>query len=231
MEKTVEKETKDPEELVEAKIQFYKSQSKLFDEQARKEMNIAIQHELAADEAKRLHDEVMSSNNQNRFYDYVGPVTTDSTEKAMQTLSRWKRQSSEQITIRISSPGGNVLDGLALYDFIVGLKNSGIHVRTVVLGVAASMAAVLLQAGSTRVVGPNARILIHEVSGGSQGKLSELKDEAKFFESLNEQLYTILSERAKMTAKEIGTKAKRVDWWLNSKEILDRGFADEVGIQ
>lgn len=224
-----EEEVTNPE-LVEARIEYYKSQAKLFEHQANKEKNIAVQHELAANEAKRLHEEVMSSNHQNRFYDYVGPVTADSTEKAMQTLSRWKRQSNDPITIRISSPGGNVLDGLALYDFIVGLKNSGIKVRTVVLGVAASMAAVLLQAGSTRIVGPNARILIHEVSGGSTGKLSDLKDETKFFDSLNEQLYAILAERATMTPKEIGAKAKRVDWWLASKEIIDRGFADEIGI-
>lgn len=218
-------------ELIEAKIHLYKQQSKLFEKQAAKEHSIAVQHDLAAQEAQRLHEEVMSSNTQNRFYDFVGPVSADSTERAMQTLSRWKRQSNDPITIRISSPGGNVLDGLALYDFIVGLKNSGIEVKTVVLGVAASMAAVLLQAGSTRVVGPNARILIHEVSGGSQGKLSDLKDEAKFFESLNDQLYTILAERAKMSSKEIASKAKRVDWWLNSKEILDKGFADLCGIE
>lgn len=228
-------ENKDKEltspDLIEAKINFYKSQSKLFEKQAAKEHSIAVQHELAADEAKRLHEEVMSSNTQNRFYDFVGPVSADSTERAMQTLSRWKRQSSDPITIRISSPGGNVLDGLALYDFIVGLKNSGIEVKTVVLGVAASMAAVLLQAGSTRVVGPNARILIHEVSGGSQGKLSDLKDEAKFFESLNDQLYTILAERAKMSSKEIATKAKRVDWWLGASEVIAKGFADQLGIE
>lgn len=210
---------------------YFKAQATLMAAQTLKENFITKQHEFAADEAQRLHDTIISSNDQNRLYDYIGPISTTTTEVCMQTLGRWKRQSKKPITIRISSPGGSVIDGLALYDFIEGIKASGISVRVVVLGIAASMAGVLLQAGNVRVVGPNARFLIHEIAGGSIGKLSDMEDETKLYKSLNEQLYDLLAKRSKMTRKEIELKAKRRDWWMNSAEVVDNGFADEVGYE
>lgn len=217
--------------LVEAKIQYYKAQAAHLVEQTRKEGFIANQHELAAKEGARMYEEQITMNIQNRFYDFVGIVDARSTEQAMQILSRWQRQSAAPITVRISSPGGSILEGLAFYDFLLGLRQGGLEIRTVALGMAASMAAVLLQAGSTRVVGPNARLLIHELASEQSGalKLSEMQDNADFFKILNENLYGILAERSIMNAKEISRAATRKDWWLTSKEILEKGFADEIG--
>lgn len=218
-------------ENLNAEANYFKAQSALIAAQTKKEDYIAKQHEFAADEAKRLHDTIQHSNEQNRVYDYIGPINTQSTEVCMQNLSRWKRQSKDTITIRISSPGGSVIDGLALYDFIGGIKASGIPVRVVVLGIAASMAGVLLQAGDVRVVGPNARFLVHEISGGSIGKLSDLEDETKLYKALNDQLYDLLAARSKMTRKEIEAKAKRRDWWMNASEVITNGFADIIGYE
>lgn len=220
-------------EKLTAEAGYFKAQATLMAAQTKKEDFIAKQHEFAADEAQRLHDTIISSNDQNRLYDYIGPVSTTTTETCMQTLGRWKRQSKNPITIRISSPGGSVIDGLALYDFIEGIKASGINVRVVVLGIAASMAGVLLQAASDhgRVVAPNARFLIHEIAGGTIGKLSDMEDETKLYKSLNEQLYDLLSRRSKMTRKEIEVRAKRRDWWQSAREALDAGFADEIGYE
>jgi ATP-dependent Clp endopeptidase proteolytic subunit ClpP len=214
-----------------AEASYFKAQATLIAAQTRKEDYISKQHEFAADEARRLHDTIQHSNDQNRVYDYIGPINTNTTETCMGTLSRWKRQSKESITIRVSSPGGSVIDGLALYDFIEGIKASGITVRVVVLGIAASMAGVLLQSASEgcRVVGPNARFLIHEISGGSIGKLSDIEDETKMYKNLNDQLYDLLAKRSKMTRREIELKAKRKDWWMNSKECIVSGFCDIIG--
>lgn len=216
-----------------AEAGYFAAQAKLIEVQTKKEDFIAKQHEFAADEARRLHDTITSSNDQNRVYDYIGPVSTTTTENCMATLGRWKRQSKDPIIIRISSPGGSVIDGLALYDFIEGIKAYGINVRVVVLGIAASMAGVLLQAASVngRVVGPNARFMIHEISGGSIGKLSDMEDETKMYKSLNEQLYDLLAKRSKMSRQEIGLKAKKRDWWMDAKQALEAGFADEVGFE
>src|ERR1700694_4628799 len=217
--------------LVQAEIERIGAETLYLRAQTRKEDYIAKQHEFAADEARRLHDTIRNSNDQNRVYDYIGPINTQSTEVCMQNLSRWKRQSKDTITIRISSPGGSVIDGLALYDFIGGIKASGIPVRVVVLGIAASMAGVLLQAGDVRIVGPKARFLVHEIRGGSIGKLSDLEDETKLYKALNDQLYDLLAARSKMTRKEIELKAKRRDWWMDAKTVLDLGFCDEIGYE
>lgn len=216
-----------------AEAGYFNAQATLMAAQTRKEDFIAKQHEFAADEARRLHDTIRNSNDQNRVYDYIGPVSTTTTEGCMSTLGRWRRQSKDPITIRISSPGGSVIDGLALYDFIEGIKVSGINVRVVVLGIAASMAGVLLQAASDggRVVGPNARFMIHEISGGSIGKLSDMEDETKMYKSLNEQLYDLLAKRSKMSRQEIGLKAKKRDWWFTAAEAVNTGFADIVGYE
>lgn len=218
--------------LIEAKIEHFKALTKLTEEQAEKEKHIAAQHRMAVEEGKKLAREQETSNLQNRFYDFVGPVTMSATETAMQVLSRWRRQNNDPITIRISSPGGNVLDGLALYDFLLGLRKANIEVRIVVLGMAASMAAILLQAGTVRVVGPNSRILIHEVgSEGIGGKLSDLQEATEFFKTLNEHVYQILAERSKLSVAEISRRAKKKDFWLTAKDIVEKGFADEVGFE
>jgi len=219
--------------VIEARVAYYNAQTKLADEQARKERFIADQHEISAKEATKLFTETTSQNIHNRVYDFIGVVHGDTTERAIQTLSRWRRQSSDPITVRISSPGGSVIDGLAFYDFLLGLKKSGIEVRTVVLGIAASMATILLQAGTYRVVGPNSRILIHEIQAESEGKLSlsEMEDQTKLFEIINQNLYSILAERSTVPVKEIQTKAKRRDWWLSAEEIVKKGFADTIGFE
>jgi ATP-dependent Clp protease protease subunit len=218
-------------ELIEAKIQYYSSQAKLFNKQAEKEDYISKQHEFAADEARRLHETIEHSNEQNRVYDFLGVIDERSVEACIQNLSRWKRQSTQRITVRISSPGGQVISGLALYDFFEGLKVAGIELRIVVLGMAASMASVLLQAGSVgqRVLGPNARYMVHEISGGAIGKLSDLEDETKLYKSLNDQLYDLLAKRSKLSRKEIEVKAKRRDFWMTANEAVANGFADHIG--
>ncbi len=218
--------------IVEARVAYYNAQIRLADEQTRKEKYIADQHEISAKEANKLYIETTSQNIHNRIYDFIGVVHTDTTERAIQILSRWRRQNDEPITFRISSPGGSVIDGLALYDFLLGLRKK-VEVRTVVLGIAASMATILLQAGTHRVVGPNSRILIHEIQAEHEGKLtlSEMEDQTKLFDIINQNLYTILSERSGVPVKDIQTKAKRRDWWLSADEVVKKGFADEIGFE
>jgi ATP-dependent Clp endopeptidase proteolytic subunit ClpP len=217
--------------IVEARVRYYNAQTDLAKQQERKERFIADQHEISAQESAKLFRETSSTNINNRVYDFAEIVHSETTEKAIQTLSRWARQSIDPITLRISSPGGSVIDGLKFYDFLLGLRNSGIEVRTVVLGIAASMACILLQAGTRRVVGPNSRILIHEIQAEHEGKLSlsEMEDQTKLFEIINKNLYSILAERSKVPAREIETKAKRRDWWLAADEVVNKGFADEIG--
>lgn len=233
MTKEDEEETGTDPRIIEARVAYYQAQTNLAEQQARKEKLIGDQHEISAKEAAKLFSETSTTNINNRVYDFTGVVHAETTERAIQTISRWKRQSSDPITVRISSPGGSVIDGLGLYDFLLGVRESGIEIRTVVLGIAASMACILLQAGTKRVVGPKSRILIHEIQAEHEGKLSlsDMEDQTKLFEVINKDLYAILAERSKVTVKEIETKAKRRDWWLSATEVVAKGFADEIGTE
>lgn len=162
-----------------------------------------------------------------RFMDEVGPRQVES---AIEMMDYWSRRDpGEDIVFELNSPGGSVLHGLALYDFLQELRRRGHHVTTIARGMAASMGGVLLQAGDVRVMDENAHILIHEVSSVEYGKLSDIEDGVKFSKLLWEQrLATILAERSNLTRKQIIAKAARKDWWFGAEHALEYGFVDEV---
>lgn len=164
----------------------------------------------------------------NRFYTFYGSVGPMSVYTCMKDLGVWARQSSDPITIVFNSPGGSIIDGLALYDFLRHLSAQDIHITTIGLGMVASMGGVLLQAGDHRILGGNASLLIHEASTGTGGKVSELEDEVAFVKRLQERLLDILAARSTMTKPEIKRRWSRRDWWLDAEESLRRGFCDEV---
>lgn len=171
-----------------------------------------------------------ASLNQAQIFQFFEPVTGGTVEHAIGMLGLWSRRSpGSDITVVLNSPGGGVTAGLALYDFIGELKAKGHQVTTETRGYAASMGGVLLQAGHERVIGPNAYLMIHEVSDLGIGKLSELKDQVEFAERLQERLLDILAERSTMTKQAIRRKWKRKDWWLDAEEAVKHGFADRIG--
>ena len=125
-----------------------------------------------------------------------------------------------------NSPGGSVLDGLALFDYLRQLRQAGHHVTTVALGRAASMGAVLLQAGDRRLIGENAFMLVHEVSHLSAGKVSELEDNVDFTRRLQKRLLAILASRSTLSDAQIARRWARKEWWLDASEAVELGFAD-----
>jgi ATP-dependent Clp protease protease subunit len=137
----------------------------------------------------------------------------------------------EPITIHLQTPGGSVLHGLGFYDTLRTIASQGHHITTVVRGFAASMGAVLLQAGDTRLVGTESLVMLHEVSSGTGGKLHEMKDDVKFTEQLNRRLMSIIANRTgeKWTADALYERIEAKDWWLSADEAVDQGFADGVG--
>ena len=160
------------------------------------------------------------------FYGEIGPTSVGA---ALTELGIWARRDPGQpIKLVFNSPGGSVLDGLALFDYIRELETDGHQITTVGLGMAASMGGVLLQAGQRRVLGRNAYLLIHEVSSIGWGRLSEMEDEVAFAKRLQERLLNILAERSTLTKAAIRRNWRRKDWWLSSEEALKAGFVDEV---
>lgn len=162
-------------------------------------------------------------------YTFYSAVEADTVQQCMAELGTWSRRGpGSEITVIFNSPGGSVLDGLALFDYLQQLKAIGHPVRTMALGRAASMGAVLLQAGTHRVIGRNAFLLIHEVSHQSVGKVSEMEDSVGFTKRLQQRLLAILAERCNLTEREIQRKWARKEWWVDAEEAVALGLADEL---
>jgi ATP-dependent Clp protease protease subunit len=162
-------------------------------------------------------------------YTFYSDVTQESVRECMHELGQWSRRDpGADITLTFNSPGGSVLDGLALFDFLRQLRSTGHHLTTVALGRAASMGAVLLQAGDRRVMGQNSFLLIHEVSNLSAGKVSELEDSVEFSRRLQKRLLVILADRSNLTQAQIQRRWARKEWWLDADEALGLGLADAV---
>lgn len=162
-------------------------------------------------------------------YTFYSAVEPESVQHCMAELGTWSRRGpGSELTVIFNSPGGSVLDGLALFDYLQQLRSIGHPVTTMALGRAASMGAVLLQAGSRRVIGRNAFLLIHEVSHHSVGKVSEMEDSVGFTKRLQKRLLAILSERSTLNEREIQRRWARKEWWLDAEEAVALGLADEL---
>lgn len=186
--------------------------------------------ELEAAEKRREDADHRASANQARIYPFVGSVSHASVQSCIATLGAWSRRDPKaDITIAFNSPGGDVFEGLALYDYIQELRAKKHHITTAARGMAASMGGVLLQAGDKRVIGPNCYLMIHEISTLGIGKVSDIEDEVELCKRLQDRIVGILAERSKMTTKQIKAKWTRRDWWLDATETVKLKFADEIG--
>ncbi len=163
------------------------------------------------------------------IYSFDYSVTGQTVRDTIHFLTRWSRRwPGQKMTIIFNSPGGEVIEGLALYDFILELKDRGHEIETVSIGMAASMAGILLQSGTTRTMGRNAVILIHEVSAGTHGGASQMADDLKFVELLQDKILEILAERSTLTKRQIRNRWERKDWWLDADTALELGFIDAI---
>jgi ATP-dependent Clp endopeptidase proteolytic subunit ClpP len=217
-----------------AEIALIQAQTNKAAFEAEKERLLAAQQSLVLEDARRTWDSNMAANQEHRVYDFIGAVTTISTEQAIQQLAKWERQDkTKPITIRLTSPGGSVWDGITLFDYIEGLKSRGLEVNVVVFGMAASMATILLQAGTKRIVSPNAQIMVHEmeITNPMSQKVSEQEESAAFSKKLNDRLYEIIANRCKLSKLEVSKRAHKKDWWMNAQEAIDLGIADEIGFE
>ena len=169
-----------------------------------------------------------------RTYNLDSPINDKSVKECINTLTAWTRQDAAcSITIYINSPGGDILAGFSLIDFLTDLRRQGHDITTVALGWAASMAAVILQAGTTRVMGKNSFLLLHEGSLGVVGSFGEVEDRVKLVEKMHDNIWELFSERAvpinpKTTVAYLRKLAKRTDVSLSSSEALQLGLVDEV---
>lgn len=192
-------------------------------EAARAEIDLAIAMDQERDRAIKA--------GRVRRLDINDTIMPPKVDAWIDALNHWGlRDPGEPVTININSPGGSVTDGLALYDTIMRLRRNGHLVTTRGQGLVASMAAVLLQAGDTRVMDKRAKLMIHEGSTTIKGTVTmgEQEDLKVFTDLLHADILDILAERANLTKRQIQNKWRRRDWVLTADESLKYGFCDVV---
>lgn len=132
----------------------------------------------------------------------------------------------KDIHFYIDSPGGSVPDGLAIYDTMQYVK---CDVSTICIGMAASMGAFLLAGGAKgkRMILPNAEVMIHQPSGGTQGQATEIQIAAEHIVRTKKKLNEILAANTGKPVEKVAEDTER-DNWLSAEEALEYGLVDKI---
>ncbi len=157
----------------------------------------------------------------------VGPVNDQTANLVVaQLLFLESENPDKDISLYINSPGGSVSAGMAIFDTMNFIKP---NVSTLCIGMAASMGAFLLAAGEKgkRFALPNAKVMIHQPLGGTQGQATEIEIHALEILKTREQLNRILAERTGQPLEKIQADTER-DYYMSAAEAKDYGLVDQV---
>ena len=159
---------------------------------------------------------------------FLGEEVTEMTANVVvaQLLHLAKENPDKDIQLYINSPGGSVYDGLAIYDTMQYIAPD---VQTIGIGLQASMGAFLLSSGAKgkRFVLPNARVMIHQPSSGTRGKVTDQEISLRESIALKERLAAIMADNTGQKLDKIKADMER-DYWLSAADAVAYGLADEV---
>ena len=132
----------------------------------------------------------------------------------------------KDIQLYINSPGGSVTDGMAIYDTMQYVK---CDVSTICVGLAASMGAFLLSAGTKgkRIALPNAEIMIHQPSAGTQGQITDMAIHLRRLETIKKKMNEILAANTGKSLEEVTAACER-DNFMSAEEALEFGLIDKI---
>ncbi len=132
----------------------------------------------------------------------------------------------KDIMFYINSPGGEVTSGMMIYDTMQYIKPD---IQTICMGMAASMGAFLLAAGTKgkRFALPNAEVMIHQPSGGAQGQATDIVIAAEHIVKMKNKLNSILADRTGQDIEKIKIDTER-DHWMSAEEALEYGLIDKI---
>jgi ATP-dependent Clp protease protease subunit len=218
-----------------AEAEKFRHEAELAKHQARKESILADSAQIDLDKKQEDLSEKRADNKYHRTYWFTGSVDAGTCKALMTQLDVWRHQSNDPIEIIFNSPGGDVTAGLALFDYMQTIRRQGIQIVTSTMGMAASMAGILLQAGDVRRMGKEAWVLIHEASFGATGSFGDVEDRVKWIERIQDRILDVFAERSlasnapkPLTKAQFRRRWHRKDWWLSSDECLLHGIVDEV---
>lgn len=162
----------------------------------------------------------------NRVIFLCGEINDASASLIISELLYLDNLSNDEINLYINSPGGSVTSGMAIHDTINHIKSD---VRTICVGMAASMAAIILASGTKgkRNSLPNSEIMIHQPLGGVEGQATEIKIVAEHIEKVRYKLNKLLSTLTKQKYEKIVNDTDR-DYYLTAQDAKKYGIIDEI---
>ena len=161
----------------------------------------------------------------------VGDVDVDPMVEAMGGFMRLASEGKKEVTLRIDSHGGGIFLGLKWMRLMEDVKKAnGVHVTCIVDGMAASMAAVILESPlcDTRLATSRSMILFHNGSAGVQGNAEEMRQAVAFLEALNTAMAQVVSARLGISAESYRARIAHGDWPLAMPEALEANVIDGV---
>lgn len=170
-----------------------------------------------------IQDEMFSVR---RCVEVVGEITRDSVYSLVLQLRHLQHSApGEEITMYINSPGGSVCDGLALYDVMAAVS---CPIRTVCVGMAASMGALLFAAGDVREILPHAEVMIHDpLVNGISGSALSIEESSRRLMNIRQITAEILSRHTGHTIEEVYEKTKQ-DSYFSAQEAVAWHLADRI---
>ncbi len=165
-----------------------------------------------------------------RCFTISEPISPSVAKEACQNLLDLRTKSDDPITIFINSPGGDIDSGNAIIDMIEFCQASGTPVSTVAIGMAASMASLILIAGSKghRFCTPRSKILLHQPIVGFQGQVTDAEIICANVKAEKSNIIDFLSKRTNRSAKQIAKDIER-DLILTATQALEYGAVDHIG--
>ena len=159
---------------------------------------------------------------------FLGTEVNDYTANVLQAQLLYldATDPGKDINLYINSPGGSVYAGLGIYDTMQFIQSD---VATICTGMAASMAAVLLVAGTEgkRSALTHSRVTIHQPLGGVQGQASDIEIEAREIQKLKKELYTIIANHSHTDYDKVWADSDR-NYWMTAEEAREYGMIDQV---
>ena len=171
---------------------------------------------ILAKTEQKLHD--------NRIIRIPGEIEPEIADEVMANLLEMDDEGHKPIMLYINSPGGEVVSGLQIIDTMYAIKSDVITINT---GMCASMGAVILSAGNKRMSLPHARVMIHQVSAGTQGKVFDMKAAFEETERINKVTMSMLAENCGKTYDEL-IEMTHVDKWMDAEAAFKFGIIDEI---
>jgi ATP-dependent Clp endopeptidase proteolytic subunit ClpP len=189
----------------------------------------ALRAEVEAQKIYCAYEKELNSDEENYLYRFSRDVNELSVHSCMSKLTQWHRKDPEcAIEVIFSSPGGSIIDGFELFDFMQDLRAQGHHLTTGSLGMAASMAGILLQAGNKRWIGHQSWMMIHRAAFGAIGKTYEIEDEVMLVKRIEDRILDIFTSRSKLSQAQLRKNWDRKDWWIDADECKKLGLVDEI---